>query len=219
MLAFLALAAGPSAAAAQQPRAAVPRLEAAIGLAWVGATHIGDDSAALRARGGGEYVLFRSDSRFAPAAGVEARLGFALTRRVTAEARVALARPKLRTSLSGDVEGAPPIVVAERVERYAIDGALLVAIERLRVGALRPFVSAGAGYVRQLHEGRTVIDNGVAVHAGGGVRHVLFAAPGGFLSGGGVRADARVSVVSSAIGQGSGPRPQAAVSGSFFVTF
>ena len=40
---------------------------------------------------------------------------------------------------------------------------------------LRPFVTAGGGYLRQLHEGLTVIEEGRVFYVGGGARYWIFA--------------------------------------------
>ena len=215
--AILAPSAAPAQVRIQDPSSR--RVEVAVGASWLGGTHLGEDAATLRGRGGDEFVLFRSDSHFDAAVGVEARVGYALTRRFGVEARVALARPEIRTSVSADAEGAPPLELAERLDRYTFEGAALVALGGLSAGRLVPFAAAGAGYVRQLHEGRTLVDQGLAVHVGGGVRQQLFERANAFISSGGIRGEARLYLLSDELALGDGSRPHVAASGSFFLTF
>jgi hypothetical protein len=82
-----------------------------------------------------------------------------------------------------------------------------------------PFVAGGAGYLRQLHQGRTFIEQGHVYHLGGGIRHWLIARDRGFIKAAGLRADGGVYVFVSGISFDGHPRPQAAASGSVFVAF
>jgi hypothetical protein len=86
-------------------------------------------------------------------------------------------------------------------------------------GRTLPYVSGGAGYLRQLHEGRTVVEEGHVVHAGGGVKHWLVARDRGFVNGAGLRVDARLYLMSGGIAFEDRPRPHGAISGSVFVAF
>jgi hypothetical protein len=221
-LLILGAAIGAPVCASAQPAAdarPLRRLEVVFGAGWLGGAGLGNGDASLRARGGGEFALFSTDSRFAGAPVLEARIAYALNRRYGVEARFGFSRPELRSSISGDVEGAPPISVAERVDQYAIDGAAIVMLDGMRLGRVIPFLSVGAGYLRQLHEGRTLIEEGTVYHAGGGVKHWLFVRERGFLKAAGLRGDARVYILSGGIAQEDRPRPHGAASGSVFVTF
>ena len=216
----LLLAALPAAALAQNDRP-VRRVEVSGGIGLFGGAALGSGDANLRANNTTPqpYRLFSTDSSFERTSSMETRVGVALTRRYEVEARFAFSRPELRTSVSADVEGAPGLTVVERVDQYVIDGALLVLFDEARFGGVVPFAAAGAGYLRQLHEGLTVIESGRVYHVGGGLKRWFFTRDRGFARGAGVRADARLYFLSGGIALDDDPRSHGAISGSFFVTF
>jgi len=200
----------------------VRRVEVDAGGGFLGGAGLGSADANLRA---GDPVrrpfrLFSTGSRFASAPTFHVRAGFAFSRRIGVEGGLMLSRPDIRTSISADVEDAPQITIAERVDQYGIDASVVVMVSELSLGGRTvPFVAAGAGYLRQLHEGLTVVEQGHVYHAGGGVKHWLLSRDRGILSGAGVRADARLYLMAGGIAFEDRPRPHVAVSGSVFVTF
>jgi hypothetical protein len=195
------------------------RVEAAFAGGWLSGAALGGTDANLRTRDGGEYLLFSADSRFDAAPMLEARVAYPFTRRYTLEGRFGLSRPELRTSISADVENAPALSVAERVDRYTIEGALIVMLNGLRFRSLVPFASGGAGYLRQLHEGLTLVEEGIVYHVGGGVKHQLFVRQRGWLKAAGLRGDVRLYVVTGGIELDAGAQPHGAASGGVYVTF
>lgn len=200
----------------------IKRIEVEFGGGMLGGGGLGKDDANLRANATERrpFKLFSSDSRFASAPALHARVAFSFNRRFAAEGGVVFGRPRIRTSLSGDVEGAPALTVDERVDQYFFEGSVLVLLEEIRLGQRTvPFAVAGAGYLRQLHEGQTVIEEGSVYHVGGGVKYWLLARDRGFIRAAGLRADARLYLLAGGIVFDGGPRPQGAISGSLFVSF
>lgn len=195
------------------------RIEVAVGLAIVGGAALGGDEANLRTRAGTDFTLFRAESRFGAARALEVRAGIALTPRYALEVRGGLSHPELQTSISGDVEGAPDITLIERIDQYVVDASFIALLDGLRIGPVVPFAAAGAGYLRQLHEGLTLVEQGTAYHLGGGARHRLFNRASGLLKAAGIRGDARLYFLSGGIALRDRPRPHVGVSGSFFVVF
>ena len=198
------------------------RVELDAGGGWLGGAQLGSVDANLRAATTTPtpFRLFSVDSRFVAAPTVHVKAGYALSRRFTVEGGLTLGHPELRASISDDVEAAPPITVSERIDQYGIDASLVVMIRELAIGGRTlPFVSAGGGYLRQLHEGQTVVEQGHLFHAGGGLKHWLLARQRGFINGAGVRVDARLYVMSGGIAFEDRPRPRGAVSGSVFLAF
>jgi hypothetical protein len=220
-IAVLSSSLAPAAAAQGTPPRPVGRLEIAGGVGLFGGHSFGSADATIRANTAAPtpFLLFSADSRLGRAPVVEARLSTALTRRYEVEGRFSFSRPELRSSISADVEGAPGLTVVERIDQYVIDGALLVLLDEIRIGGAVPFASAGAGYLRQLHEGLTVIESGRVFHIGGGVKHWFFSRARGVARAAGVRGDARLYFLSGGIALDDGPRSHVAISGSFFVTF
>jgi hypothetical protein len=195
------------------------RIEAAVGLGVIGGAALGSDDANLRTADGSDFRLFSAESRFGGARALEARAGFALTPRYAVEVRFALSHPELLTAISADVEGAPDIALAERIDQYVVDAAILVTLDRVRIGPIVPFASAGAGYLRQLHEGLTLVEEGTAYHVGGGVKHRFVSRERGFLKAVGLRGDVRVYLLAGGIAVRDRPRPHVAAAGSLFVAF
>ena len=220
--AALALGLCPAPAGAQtSENRPLRRLDVSAGFGVFGGAALGERDANLRANSLSPqpFRLFTTDSRFDRAALFEVRLGTALTKRYGVEARVSLSRPNLLTSISADVENAPGLTVMERVDQYQIEGAVLVHVDEARLGGAVPFASAGAGYLRQLHEGLTVIDAGRVYHVGGGLKHWFVVRDRGFARAAGIRVDARLYLLDGGMSIDDGPRPHTAISGSVFVTF
>lgn len=200
----------------------VRRVEVDTGGGWLGGATLGSADADLRAGDPARrpYRLFSTGSRFASAPTFHVRAGLAFNRRIGVEGGLLVSHPDIRTSVSADAEAAPPITIAERVDQYGIDASVIVMLNELRVGRRTvPFATAGAGYLRQLHEGQLLVEQGRLYHAGGGVKHWLLARDRGFISAAGLRADARVYLMSGGIAFKGRARPHAAISGSVFVAF
>jgi hypothetical protein len=216
---LLLLLAAPVSAQTDLP---VRRIEAEVGGGIFGGTALGSADANLRANATTvqPYTLFATDSRFGSAPSMHARAGFALSRRFAVEGGLVFSRPWIRTSVSGDVEGAPALTVDERVDQYIVEASLLVRLDEISLGRRTvPFVAGGAGYLRQLHEGLTVIDEGHLYHLGGGVKHWLLARDRGFIRSAGLRADLRLYIMAGGVSFDDRPRPRGAASGSVFVAF
>jgi hypothetical protein len=109
--------------------------------------------------------------------------------------------------------------VSERIDQYFIDAGALFMIEELRLGRMVPFAAAGAGYLRQLHEGQTVVDHGQVYHAGGGLKYWLLSRASGVVRTAGIRGDARAYFLRAGVAFEDRPRPHMAISGSVFVGF
>jgi len=200
----------------------VRRVEIDVGGGVLGGAELGSVDANLRANAQARQPLrlFTADSRFARAPVLRVRAGFALTRRFAVEGGLMFGRPEIRTSITADSEGAPSLTGVERVDQYVVDASLVMVLDGLRVGArMVPFVAGGGGYLRQLHEGQTVIEQGQVYHAGGGVKYWLLARDRGLVRATGLRGDAGVQVMRGGISFEDRPRPHVAISGSVFVGF
>jgi hypothetical protein len=200
----------------------IRRPEVSIGGGWFGGAALGAADANLRANASPPQSMrvFSTSTRMAGAPTLQADVAFSFNRRWAVEGSVLRSNPDLRSSVSGDAEGAPALTVVERIDQYVIDARVVIMLDEVRLGRRTiPFATAGAGYLRQLHEGHTVIDEGRIYHVGGGLKHWLLARDSGLLKAAGVRLDARLYVLTSGITFDDNPRPQGAISGSAFVTF
>jgi hypothetical protein len=193
----LVLVCGAATALEAQPNPYRARsFQASGGAAFLSGTDFGAASATLTGNQvpPTRYTLFEADSTLQSAPGVEARLGYMLTRTFGVEGALLYSRPRLETRLSGDVEGATPLTATNELSQYMLDVSAVLHLQRLRFGRAVPFVFGGAGYLRQLDEDRALVETGQTVHAGGGLTYVFRQRTRGFLRGLGVRADGRVYV-------------------------
>jgi hypothetical protein len=207
--------AAPAAAQGQSPP--VRRLEVSVGAGFLTGAALGQQPANERAASGTPYRLFDTDTDLSSSLFFGLRLGFALTPRLSIEGAASLGQPELRTSISGDAEGAEPLTAVEQVDQYTFDGGIVYRFGGLRSG-LVPFVSAGAGYQRQRHEGDTLIEGGGLFYAGGGVTHWLTVRKQGTVKAMGLRGDARLYFLSGGITPDD-MRTQASFAGSLVVVF
>ncbi len=200
----------------------VARVELELGGGLFGGAGLGAGDADLRANEQARqpFRLFTADSRFVRAPAVHLRAAVPLGRHYGVEGGVTWGRPEIRTSLAADAEGAAALTSVERIDQYVFDASLVWMLEAFRLGErLIPFVSGGGGYLRQLHEGRTLVEHGQAYHAGGGVKYWLFTRTDGLVRSAGIRGDARVQLLRGGIAFEDRPRPHAAISGGLFVGF
>lgn len=194
------------------------RFEFAAGPTWTGGTSFGR-RAASEAAPSGRFQLFTTSTGLAAAGGVEARIGFRLFRALRAEGSSSYGRPQLRISISGDAEHAADATVAESIHQFTFDAAIVWQMTRWRIGRrATPFVSAGAGYLRQLHEGSALVATGETYHVGGGVKYLVMSRDAK-LKGIGLRGDARALVRANGVGVDGGLHVSPVVSASVFVRF
>lgn len=193
-------------------------LEVGFAVGWAGGPSFGTADASLRTRTGDDFQLFTTESKMGAAPRIEARAAYGLSSRYTVEGRFSYGRPEIRTAIVDDVEGAPDLEIAEQIDEYTFEGALLVLFGANAEGALRPFLSVGAGYLRQLHEGQTLVENGAVFHAGGGVRVPFFVRQQGVKTVG-VRADARITFRHGGAALADGVTASPSIAGGVFVGF
>jgi hypothetical protein len=173
------------------------RVTVSAGVSWSGGYDVGSATAQLRGNSPGAtatpFTLFTADSRVSRATAPEIRAGFAITRRLLFEAGGSVSRPRIGVSITGDAEAPTQQLLGEELRQFLFDGSLSWQLPIRLGGRLAPFVIGGGGYLRQLHEDRTLGETGQIYYAGGGARY--------FLRGGhgdarpiGLRGDVRVNV-------------------------
>jgi hypothetical protein len=199
-----------------QPRQ--PRYEISGGALFLSGQDLSAQDATLTRNqiGGERFTLFQSDTRVDAAPGLEGRIGWHLTRSIAVEGGVLWARPRLTARLASDVENIPDVTLEEDLSLYVIDGALAIHFPDAAFGGTRavPFVRAGVGYVRQLHEDNVLVETGQAYHAGGGVSFWF-----GTRARTGLRVDARLIVLDGGIDLGRGTRTIGAGGAALVVRF
>jgi hypothetical protein len=198
------------------------RIEVSAGGLWLGGGSLGSANADLRANRTppAPLPLFRTETDTRSAPGLDGRVGYWLTRSLLVEAGFIVTHPDVRTRVSGDSEGAAAVTLTETLDQYFIEASGVLLLDRWRLGTRTvPFVAGGAGYLRQLHEGRLLVETGQVYHVGGGLRHWLTLRPSGFVRAAGLRVDARVYVLTNGFTFQDEARSHAAISGAVFLTF
>jgi hypothetical protein len=151
------------------------RLVLSGGLVWAGGYDIGDSNAEFRSNVTGAatpppFTLFRAESSVDPAAGGELRFGYALTTGVAIEVGASYSRPTITTVLTADQEAEDTTIDAERLTELVIDVGATWQLPVAPIGRIRPFVTGGGGYLRQLYSERTLVETGQIYYVGGGAR-------------------------------------------------
>jgi hypothetical protein len=159
----------PPAASAQ------PRLDVSVSGAWWDGYDLGMRRAAItgpQIPTGSPVTLFDSDVAILAGPGAEVRLGWRVFRGVYAEATGGLGVNDVEARIHGDIEQAPAITVSSTLTQITVEGGGLVEVATLSLpaGRLVPFVTGGGGYLRQVHEGRVLIETGRTIYAGAGLK-------------------------------------------------
>jgi hypothetical protein len=177
-------------------------LEFSASALWLAPSSLGSAEADLTANDarGSAYRLFTASGEFGSAAGLEARAAYHLTRMFAVEGGITYSRPTVRVAVANDAEGAAAFDTAgETASQFFVDASLVAYLVR-RGGAgtrVRPFLEAGAGYLRELHgqagatAGYYSKDTGQVYHVGGGARYFFHVARAGVVRAYGVRFDGR----------------------------
>jgi hypothetical protein len=167
------------AVAVAQDRPGLRRGHFTIGAAAVqsGGYGVGDATAQLRGNGPGAsaapFTLFTAKSRVTAVTAPLLQIGFALSRTLALEGSVTFANPRVAVAISGDPEAPSQELPGEQLQQYQFEGGLTWQLPILAGRRVATFVGAGGGYLRQLHEDRTLAESGQIYHAGVGARYWL----------------------------------------------
>ena len=159
--------------AAASPVLAQSRFEIGTAVTWTGGFDAGGlDALETRnpSTGTAPLTLFGTSSRVEGAAGVAVRAAYVISARLAVEGLAEYSRPTLRTTIVDDFEGATGTDATIAISSYLFGGSV-----RYHFGGARlaPFVSGGAGVLRQLDGDRASVETGTELHAGGGVMYRL----------------------------------------------
>jgi len=168
-------------------------------------------------------TLFETDSSVERGPVFEGRVAWRLTRAFAVEGTFAMARTHLRSAVRNDSEQAAPIVATSPLTQYTAEGGLVWHLEGLRFGhgRVRPFITGGGGYLRQLHDGATLVETGQSAYAGGGLKFRLHEARRrAVLKTIGLRADVRLNLTHGGFDVDQNAwRKYSSLSGGLFVCF
>jgi hypothetical protein len=193
------------------------RIELSAGASWIGSQSFGSADATETTPTNGTFRLFSTSTELGSAPAFDARVGVRLIGTLVVEADAGYARPELRITTSNDAESATGITAAERMQQFIIGGGATWYVPT--ASRVVPFVAGGAGYLRQLHDRKLLVETGSYYAVGGGLVYLLASRPGGRLKATGIRVDARAVVFRGGVAFDGGAHTAPAVVGSFLVRF
>jgi opacity protein-like surface antigen len=161
------------AVAAAQARPGKGSVEVAGGITYVGGYSFDERTAEQTANTGSTgapFDFFTTDSEIKPVVGYRVRLGYFLSPSLSIEGGLRFAKPVYEVRITDDFENAPDSTAEEDLSQYLFDGSLVYHFGSGSGSRAAPFVYGGAGYLRELHEGETLVEEGVEYHAGGGIK-------------------------------------------------
>jgi hypothetical protein len=204
-LLWLALMLTPVTALAQQnPAPRARSFELSAGAIALGGVDFGSATASLIANQSSapDSTLFRAASDLGTGIGLDGRVAFNITRALAVEGAFVWTRATLESKITSDVESIPDVTVAQDLDTYFVEASAVWHLNALAFagGRALPFVSGGAGYLRQLDEEQMLTDDpGTVFHGGGGVKYFFMQRSRGFIRGLGLRGDARLYVRSGGV--------------------
>jgi hypothetical protein len=175
-----------------QPTGGAGKLEVAGGIRWTGSMSAGGTDATETAPNGNRFNLFAAQTTLPPATVFDGALSVRVARSFRVGFAVSYGGVDLRTRIASDAEGIPGVDAVEQLTQLA--AGVNVAFEVARFAPsdrMVPFVGGGLAYLRQLHEGRTLVETGSAYHLGGGADMMLRSGGQGVVKSAGIRAHVR----------------------------
>lgn len=173
----LLLIAIPSLAQAQESPGFRPlHVSIDVGMLASGGYDVGSTTAQLRGNGPGAapplFRFFTADSHVTRVTSPQLRVGVAVTRRIAVDVGVVQSNPRIGVTIEGDAEAPAQDLFGETLQQYLVDGGIHWLLP-VTFGRVVPVLSGGGGYLRQLHEDRTLGETGRLFYAGAGARYWL----------------------------------------------
>jgi hypothetical protein len=159
-------------------------------------TTVGTVDATETATSGSRFRLFTASSEFEAFTGLHVTIGHRVTSMVEAEGSASFAKPTLTTTTGNDAENAAAATIAESVKQFTIEGGAVVSPRRWQIRSrVHAHALGGGGYIRDVHERNTLVQEGKLFYGGGGVRILLSSrGPAASIKQIGVRADLRMVI-------------------------
>jgi hypothetical protein len=172
-------------------------LELGGGLALAGVIDLGAVDATMtnnQPRTPERFKFFRVDSRINAVPAPAVWVAVNVTRAVGFEVGFQRSRPTIRTKVSGDAEGVPPVTLTtESISQRIIEGNVIFHANAGRFDGQRtvPFLLAGGGYLRQVDDDQAQTETGRLYQVGFGFKWVSGITQSGRARGPGMRLDLR----------------------------
>jgi len=193
------------------------RVEVGGGFRYTGSIELARVNATERSFGHTRRTVFISDTSIDSSASGLVWVAVRLTPTFDAEGAITVGAPGLATAISNDVEGAAGTTAREDLRQYSFEGGVAVHPAEWRRLSWSPYMTAGAGYLRQLHEGHVLVDTGSLFYAGAGLKYTMRSGARGLKPG--VRADLRAAFMKDGVAFDSALHGAPEFSLSAFVRF
>jgi hypothetical protein len=217
---FIALASfGASARLFAQTAADVSRVEISAGVRWIGSLDLASVPANETTLGGGQRALFDSTTTLDRSFGGTVTVGVRLSQLIRVEGSAVYSPTQLITRVTDDTEGAPDTAISAPVTQILVEGGVVATPPPWRTRHVSPFVTAGIGYLRQLNDGRTLVETGGSYYVGGGLYYVRTSTRPGRVKATGLRADVRALGLHHGVAPDSDWRAAPAITATFFMRF
>ena len=197
----------------------IPKYEVSAGVRLGGPITIASERATEVAPGGATRSLFSSNTRLGTSTGATAGFGVQLSRAVRAEMAAGYGTAQLNTKVSADTEEVANTTVSTSVTQLVAEAGILAQRSRWRTRRMQPFATAGIGYVREMYEGRTLIETASALYVGGGLYYVRASARPRQIRVTGLRVDLRGYVRRGGVASTTKVHTAPEVSATMFVRF
>ncbi|MBS1820279.1 MAG: hypothetical protein JSU08_20295 [Acidobacteria bacterium] len=193
------------------------RVEIAGGVRWMGPLDFGTVDAKETTFGNSTRSLFSTTSQLDRSVGATATVSVRAIRALRVEGSFSYSPTGLTVRVTNDVEKVPDTQARAPVTQFLVEGGLLAPVGAR--GRLTPFVTGGLGYLRQLNDGRTLVETGRSFYAGGGLYYVRAATHPRRVKATGARVDVRAAFLRDGVAPDSRMRGAPAVTAAFFARF
>ena len=185
---------------------------------FLGGYDLGRKTAELTPNTGNNPVtLFTTSNKVRPVFGVQARIGYVVSEALAIEVGLRFARPTYEARVTEDFENAADTTIEESLSEYVFEGSALWHFTGAGFAGGRavPFAFGGVGYMRELHDGDVLVEDGIEYHAGLGLKWWFSDRRRGF----GIRGDGGISIRDGAFDFKDGRRIVPMASGSLIYRF
>ena len=193
------------------------RFDVGGGLRFTGSMTLARVNGTETSSGGGARTVFVTETAVQSSAGGLVWFTARLTSLLDAEGVISVSAPALATAIANDVEGAADTTAREDLRQYSFEGGVAIHPSPWRRLSWSPFITAGGGHLRQLHEGHVVVETGSLFYAGAGLRYTMRSRSTGLRPG--FRADLRAAFMKDGVAFDSALHGAPQLSLSAFVRF
>jgi len=197
----------------------VSRVEISGGVRWIGSLDLASIPGNETTLGGGQRALFDSTTTLDRSLGGTVTVGVRLWQLIRLEGAAVYSPTQLITLVSDDTEGAPDTTITAPVTQILVEGGVLATPPPWRTRHVSPFITGGIGYLRQLNDGRTLVETGTSYYVGGGLYYMRAPARPGRVKATGVRVDVRALAFKDGVAPDSDWRAAPGITATFFMRF